>query len=254
MDICANPEFDHLPIMDMPLHQITGSMGTAGLRDRFAREVIAADFDQPSTEAIANAHDLAYELHEKDRRTNEPYENHLLRVAIRGLSSDHLGVKNSDLAIGALLHDSIEDHHRELSGMGPGTRAEISRLRALGKLALKIGGSPALIVEEVTNPIVRRGQDKQEVYLAHIERLIHRGDPLSILVKISDFIDNGAGILWSGPASEERYMHWATKYRETLTILEGALDHRSLPVESSSMDYIRKSFGSAEERFATILA
>ena len=65
----------------MPLHAITALHGESGLRERLTIETAA--FRAADRECIAQALDLASRLHAADRRQNEPYVNHLLRVAIR---------------------------------------------------------------------------------------------------------------------------------------------------------------------------
>ena len=81
----------------MPLHAITATYGDEGLRERFAAEI--ASFPDAERRRLGEALALAAELHATDQRQNEPYLNHLLRVAIRILS--HYGVRDADVAIAA---------------------------------------------------------------------------------------------------------------------------------------------------------
>ena len=93
-------------VATMPLHAITSAYGEEGLRARFAAEIeVWPEADQRRlNQALA----LAGQLHAADRREQEPYVNHLLRVAIRIMS--HYGVRDGDVVCAALLHDVVEDH------------------------------------------------------------------------------------------------------------------------------------------------
>ena len=94
----------------MPLHAITALHGEAGLRERLAIET--ATFPAADRERIAQALDLASRLHADDRRQNEPYVNHLLRVATRIIT--YYRVRDADVICAALLHDAAEDHADDL--------------------------------------------------------------------------------------------------------------------------------------------
>src|SRR5215813_12544054 len=98
----------------MPLHAITAVHGESGLRDRLAIETAA--FPAADRQRIVQALDLASLLHATDRRQNEPYVNHLLRVAIRIIS--YYRVSDADVVCAALLHDVVEDHAGDLSPGG----------------------------------------------------------------------------------------------------------------------------------------
>src|SRR5580704_18846412 len=143
----------------MPLHAITSTYGEAGLRDRFAVEIVSwAEGDRLRME---RALDLAARLHADDRRDREPYVNHLLRVAIRIMS--HYGVHDADVVCAALLHDAVEDHAAELAGPnGGGQRA------ALAVLAAEFGPRVAELVAAVTNPEYAPGRDAREQYREHV--------------------------------------------------------------------------------------
>jgi hypothetical protein len=103
----------------MPLHAITAVHGEKGLRERLAIET--ATFPTADRKRIAQALDLASRVHAGDRRQNEPYVNHLLRVAIRIIS--HYRVSDADVVCAALLHDAVEDHAGDLSPSGGRTEA-----------------------------------------------------------------------------------------------------------------------------------
>src|ERR1700742_4146481 len=138
-------------VATMPLHAITSAYGEEGLRARFAAEIEA--WPQADQRRLNQALALAGRLHAADRREQEPYVNHLLRVAIRIMS--HYGVRDADVACAALLHDAVEDHAAELSGDG-------SQEGALAMLAAEFGPRVAGLVSAVTNPPYAPGRDPHE--------------------------------------------------------------------------------------------
>ena len=101
---------------DDALHAITEMYGEEGLRQRFALEI--AGFPDESRQQLEDALALASQLHRDDRRTREPYLNHLLRTAIRIVS--YYEVDDVDVLVATLLHDAVEDHPDELAGTATG--------------------------------------------------------------------------------------------------------------------------------------
>jgi (p)ppGpp synthase/HD superfamily hydrolase len=128
----------------MPLHAITEVYGEDGLRDRFALEI--ADFAPADRARLEEALALAADLHAEDRRVREPYLNHLLRVAIRIIC--YYRVRDVDVLVAALLHDSVEDHPELLGG---------TPKAALATLAAGFGGRVAELVSCPTSPITASG-------------------------------------------------------------------------------------------------
>src|SRR5688572_7962958 len=107
----AGPAMDPHTLRTMPLHAITELYGEEGLRLRV--EVETQRLDEDARRVLADALSLATELHRDDRRTREPYVNHLLRCAIRVLVYYH--VDDAEVIAATLLHDSVEDHAPELA-------------------------------------------------------------------------------------------------------------------------------------------
>ncbi|MCQ0009425.1 hypothetical protein [Actinomadura madurae] len=101
-------------LQTLPLHTITEVYGEAGLRDRFAREILR--FREPDWRRLSTALALAGDLHRQDRRSREPVVNHLLRVTLRVMC--HYEVDDVDLLVACLLHDSVEDHPADLARRG----------------------------------------------------------------------------------------------------------------------------------------
>ena len=99
----------HMDVIDpevvrtMPLHAVTEMFGEAGLRLRFNIEI--RQLPERARDMLVDALALVDELHGDDRRTREPYVNHLLRSAIRILV--YYEVTDVDELTAALLHDSV---------------------------------------------------------------------------------------------------------------------------------------------------
>src|ERR1700758_5684325 len=128
-------------VATMPLHAITSTYGEEGLRARFPVE--GERWPGPAQPRLNQARALAGGLHAADRREQEPYVNHLLRVAIRIMS--HYGVRDGDVVCAALLHDAVEDHAAELAPDG-------TRAAALAALAGEFGPRVAALVAGVDTP------------------------------------------------------------------------------------------------------
>ena len=176
----------------MPLHAITEVYGEAGLRDRFALELesFPADERKQLTEAL----DLASDLHAADRRVREPYMNHLLRVTLRIIR--YYGVRDIDVLVAALLHDAVEDHPAELGGVEPGGSHSALTEAALAELGRRFNPRVAELVRAVTNPEYDPARDRDEQYRIHVAEKL-QDDPWARVITISDFTDNGVGIIYT---------------------------------------------------------
>ncbi|MET7768985.1 HD domain-containing protein [Nocardia sp. NPDC005366] len=234
----SNPGAGVLAVM--PLHTISEVYGEAGLRERLLLEIA----ELPDTDRLTDALELAAELHREDRYGREPYLSHLLRVTIRIVS--HYEVRDPDLVVAGLLHDSVEDHPRELAGSRPGD----PRSAALEALAERFGTRVADIVAAVTNPARDPDQDKHEQYREHIAADLDRA-PWARIVKLSDFTDNGVGILYAtGPAMARL----ATKYRPLTDIYRDLVNRPDTPLADHVKQLILDQLDRADERFEAILA
>lgn len=229
----SNPGAEVLAVM--PLHTISEVYGEAGLRDRLLQEI--AELPDPARPAEALA--LATELHRDDRYGRESYLTHLLRVAIRVIS--HYEVRDSDVVAAALLHDSIEDHAAELAG---------TRTDALRILAERFGERVARIVAAVTNPERDPAIDRHTQYRAHIAEALEHA-PWARVVKLSDFTDNGVGILYADASAMPKL---AAKYRPLTEVYRDLVNRQDTPLADHVKRYILDQLDRADERFDAILA
>jgi hypothetical protein len=222
----------------MPLHAITALHGEAGLRERLTIEI--ADFGDEDRLRIGRALDLAARLHAADRRQREPYLNHLLRVTIRILS--HYRVRDADIACAALLHDAVEDH---AAGLAPGG----GQREALAAIAAQFGDRTAELVAAVTNPEYEPGRDTRQQYREHVAASLDTS-PWARVIKISDFTDNGVGLIHTtGPRLEKL----AAKYAPLVPVLRELIARPDTPLADDVKANIRDQLGRAAQRFTAIL-
>jgi (p)ppGpp synthase/HD superfamily hydrolase len=231
-------------LLSMPLHAITEVYGEAGLRERFLLEL--ETFPPGEQTQLVEALTLASKLHADDRRVREPYLNHLLRVAIRIIRYYH--VRDVDVLVAALLHDAVEDHPEELGRLGAGTHAELADA-AVAELARRFNPRVAELVRSVTNPEYDPARDRHEQYRAHVAESLER-DPWARVIKVSDFTDNGVGVIHTTPDKAHRS---AIKYRPLVPKLRELVGRPDTPLSTAAKDHILDQLDLAEERFAAIL-
>ncbi|GAA5077113.1 HD domain-containing protein [Nocardia iowensis] len=234
----SNPGAGVLAVM--PLHTISEVYGEAGLRERLLLEIA----DLPDTDRLTSALELAAELHRDDRYGREPYLNHLLRVAIRIIS--HYRVRDSDLVAAGLLHDAVEDHPAELAGDRPGPPTDA----ALAELADRFGERVAELVAAVTNPEPDPSIDRHLQYREHVAANLDHA-PWARIVKLSDFTDNGVGILYATGSAMHKL---AVKYRPLTAIYRDLVTRADTPLADDVKQHILGQLDSADERFEAILA
>lgn len=242
----GTPEAGVLAVM--PLHTISEVYGEDGLRERLRHEVA----ELPGRADVLAALDLAAELHRDDRYGREPYLSHLLRVATRIVS--HYEVRDATPVIAGLLHDAVEDHAPELAALQDDSSLE-PRPAALAVLTARFGAPVAEIVAAVTNP-ERDPADRADVterhrrYREHIAASLERS-PWGRVVKLSDFTDNGVGILYAtGPSMPKL----ARKYAPLTDVYRDLVRRPDTPLAEHVKEHILGQLDLADERFAAILA
>jgi HD domain len=226
-------------LADMPLHAITARSGEAGLRERFAIEI--AGFGEHDRLRLTRALELAARLHAADRRQSEPYVNHLLRVAIR--ISSHYRVRDAEVICAGLLHDAVEDHAAELAA--DGTQAS-----ALAALGAQFGDRVAELVGSVTNPGYQPGRDARQQYREHVAASLD-GCPWARVIKASDFVDNGGGLIH---ATGPEVTRLAGKYAPLVPVLAELIARPDTPLSQHVKARILGQLDQAQDRFTTILA
>ena len=229
----------HLRIM--PLHAITEIHGEPGLRRRLTLELDR--LPAPDRHAVADAAAWAAHLHDGQRRTREPYLNHLLRVTLRILC--YYRVADPEVLIAALLHDAVEDQSRAITGLPAGHGPPAGTV-----IAGRYGDRVARLVQAVTNPGREPGLDRTRQYLDHLAEAL-AAEPWARVLKLSDFTDNGVGIVHTvGPKAHRS----ALKYTGAVPILRELLWRPDTPLTAAVKDHIGRQLDLAEVRFAAILA
>ena len=241
----AGPIVPPRQLAAMPLHAITEVYGEAGLRGRLTLELehlLAADRD-----VVEAAATWAGVLHDRQRRTREPYVNHVLRVAIR--IACYYRITDPEVLAAALLHDTVEDQPWRMTDRTP-DGGPAPRQDALTVLSGRFGPRVAGLVAAVTNPERTVGVDRHTQYLDHLRTSL-TADPWARVIKLSDFTDNGVGIIHTvGPKLHSS----ARKYTPAVPLLHELLDRPDTPLEPAVKDLIRRQLHLAESRFAAILA
>ena len=228
---------DRHPLSVMPLHAVTTVYGEEGLRERFALET--ARLADPAGRAhVERALELAARLHADDRRQREPYLNHLLRVALRIMV--HYGLREPDVMCAALLHNAVEDH-AELSAAG--------RPGAFALLTAAFGGRVAELVAAVTNPVYVPGRHADEQYREHVRDSLD-ACPWARVIKISDFTDNGVGVIHT---TGEKAVRLAHKYAPLVPTLAELAARPDTPLTDDVKARILGQLSSATDRFNAII-
>jgi hypothetical protein len=228
-------------LLSLPLHVVTEVYGEQGLRRRFQLEV--ASFPDTEQAVLERAFRLAERLHRDDRRAREPVLNHLLRVTIRIMC--HYRIRDVEVLAAALLHDAVEDHPAELAGGAPVD----ARAAASAVLARDFGPRVAELVSAVTNPEYDPARDKDEQYREHVAASLAAA-PWARPIKVSDFTDNGVGVLYTiGP----KVRRAAVKYTPLVPVLRELVARPDTPLADDVKAKIAGQFDLAEQRFAAIL-
>lgn len=228
----------------MPLHAITEVYGEEGLRERFALEI--SDLPPHDQATLLDALKLATTLHDGQRRVREPYINHLLRVTLRILC--YYRVRDAEVLTAALLHDAVEDQPWRLTGAddetGPPPTTE-----ALLVLAQRYSHRVARLVDAVTNPDYDPARDKNEQYRNHVAEALEF-EPWARVIKISDFTDNGVGIIHT---TGDKLVKASAKYAPLVPILRALVSRPDTPLDGEVKQHIYGQLDLATQRFEAIL-
>lgn len=228
----------------MPLHAVTEVYGEPGLRRRLLLELDS--LPEVHRTAVAEAARWAGELHAGQRRTREPYLNHPLRVTLRMLC--HYRVSDPDVLAAGMLHDAVEDQSWAITGITGHGPPPVKQ--ALAVIAVRHNPRVARLVDAVTTPARPPGVDRIEHYTGHLAAALDT-QPWARVIKLSDFTDNGVGIIHStGPLVARS----ARKYNAAVPILRDLLDRPDTPLQPQVKDHIRGQLAVAQRRFTAILA
>ena len=233
-------------LLGMPMHAVTAVYGTEGLRARFLYEIEVFDADQQ--DMLRRAERIASRLHADDHRVREPYINHPLRVTIRVLH--HYRVRDVDVIAAALLHDAVEDHPQEIADYASDDeRVADTTAAAVVVLARAFTTRVANLIQAVTNPTYDTSRDKHEQYREHVTASLERS-PWARVIKLSDFTDNGVGIIH---ATGPKTARLAAKYAPLIPQLRDFAGRADTPLDDEVKARIAGQLDNAERRFRDIL-
>lgn len=215
---------------------------------------------------VRNAIEFAAGVHRMDTRSNRgkfdrtPYIEHPLRNTLRII---RLGCEDEPTLVGSLLHDTVEDHPKEICeeylGVIPESEEEAREL-AFKYIADTFGEETSRIVRGMSNPIMPRyapAAQRNQWYAEHVAEAIE--DPKVCLTKTSDFIDNAVGLYHNqssmSPVSINKK---ATKYLPVCDIILSRLERdrdgeRSIPVSDAGLDQLINQIKAGKKRLEQLL-
>lgn len=163
--------------------------------ESFADEIYGSQDEKKEKhlELFLKALDLAINIHSDQKpRPDGPYINHVLRVSEKIIGE--YGVKDIDLIIAALLHDSVEDQSEKLADLISSDDKYISKKdKALLFINNNFGPRVEGVVSKLTNPEYKNEgsssyYEKNKAYIEHIDEAIEDFDVF--IIKLADFTDN----------------------------------------------------------------
>lgn len=239
-------------LRELSLHQITEEYGEYGLYNRTLIEINNLPVDDETKQLVVYAADLARYAHDGQMRGPQPYSTHVFRVATRIIH--YFGIKNPDIICAALLHDSVEDRPEKLIGVYGRPKQETQE-KALKSIARSFNNNVASLVAAVTNPDFNNSSsptaNKNKLYQHHVTNMMD-SNPLARIIKLSDFIDNFAGLHYSESSSLAAAL--ADKYRPLIPFMKQTADDPTTPLSPKARQYIISSLEKAEQRCDELFA
>ena len=135
----------------------------------------------------------------------------------------------------------MKDHAADLAASG--------RRGAFAVLAADFGDRTASLVEAVTNPVYVRGRGtRDEQYREHVAASLG-ACPDARVIKVSDFTDNGVGIIHtSGPKA----IRLAGKYAPLVPVLAELIGRPDTPLSPVVKARVLEQLRAAGERFRAL--
>ncbi len=166
---------------------------------------------------------LSLEIHKDQKpRADGPYVNHILRVTNRIV--EEYGIKDPEIVISTLLHDSVEDQAKKLANMVPDIETNSEMEKALLYIKNTFGKRVEKIVKKLSNPELETeefsAQEIDNIYKEHVKEIIE--DPDVLPIKLSDFSDNGLNL--EAIADPVRRLKLSKKYLPVMEVFISRLD------------------------------
>lgn len=194
-------------------------------------------------------------------KTRVPYIEHPLRNSLRLV---RLGVKDQDIIIASVLHDTVEDGAQNYVRKFLNNKEEMDENEARKLLSTRIeqqyGEKVASTVQAVTNeytPLDKLGalsmQERRDIYRDHVDENI-RHNPSAYMVKVSDFIDNATGLYHNDIAgSEKGIIKRALKYKPVVDVFRNRMSEMELPVSQEDIKVIQGQLDRTEYRLSDLI-
>ena len=122
-------------------------------------------------------------------------------------------------------------------------------IRDRAALADRFNPRVAELVRAVTNPERAPDRDWYEQYREHVIESLE-ANPWARVIKVSDFTDNGVGVLYSLPGKQVKA---ATKYAPLVPALRELIGRPDTPLDDGVKAHILEQLDSAQQRFEAIL-
>lgn len=195
--------------------------------------VYEAEQSGMNPDTIRSAATLASVLHSTQRRANRgdhettPYIEHPLRNSIRLL---RWGVKDQDVIVASILHDTVEDGSRKFSRSFKGVNEDEETARkSLKDHIRKAYGYPveqtvlAVTNEHDPHSRTRPREEKNRIYLEHVKTNV-QSNPRALLVKLADFVDNASSLHHTDtPKRREKTARQARKYLPVVQVFRNEI-------------------------------
>lgn len=222
-------------------------------------------------ETVDSAVNLATILHSHQTRGNRgnftktPYIEHPMRNAVRLI---RLGVKDKDVIIATVLHDTIEDGAKVFVKKFNNDDSKVDLIHELdareqlrSHIKLVYGKKVLSLVDAVTNDYVADtvkdkmpAEEKNRIYLEHVKKNIVKS-PEIFLVKVSDFIDNATGLYNNDvPSRAAKTAKQAKKYLPVVKAFQDAMKNMDLPISDEGRKSIESHLEKTETRLKKIIA
>lgn len=194
-----------------------------------------------SLEDVSTVLDLAEKLHKgQKRRDNDgkriDYIGHPVRVAVRIL--EDFSIDDPEVILAALLHDTVEDRASKAVGLlglyddviESYEGASVAQSKLLGYYRENISARVSRAVDNLSNYGDNRKLEKSErisQYSNYVEGLVDNSsdDPIALVIKISDYVDNAGNLSDSAQNSKREVIEYlSAKYRAVYPVLVDAVD------------------------------
>ena len=216
--------------------------------------------------ALRGSISLATILHSHQKRGNRgghkttPYIEHPLRNSLRLI---RLGVKDQDVVIASVLHDTIEDGASKFCEKFL-QKKNIDELEARKTLSSHIkktyGKRVVKLVESVTNDYLTDTDKskmsisrKNKSYYDHVEKNV-TNEPQVLLVKRSDVIENATGRDHNDvPGREAKTLKQAVKYLPVVPVFEKEIQRQNIHLSKRSKAEILIKLENTKKRLQIII-